>query len=139
MANESLKSLHTAVIDTGHGYEEAVTDAGSSTSSNVFRIMLALHLKHHSELHALLIAGGERPDDTGSFMSTVHKAVIGIRAAVTGLAENSLESFAGGEKRLVEDYDKAIAESRDAARTSVLTRQKSELSAAITQMMAAKG
>ena len=96
--------------------------------------MVALRDRHHEELHTLLRSGGETPDDSGSFMATVHKTVIGVRAAVTGLDKNSLSSFASGEEEIVDQYDKAIAEAKGGAGEDVLTRQKAELTSKIADM-----
>lgn len=134
-ANDALKTLHTALVDAGEGYKEAARDAKDPAVGALFEEMIALHARQHAELHRLLEARGERPDDSGSFMSSVHRTVIGVRAAVTGLNEHSLESFASGEERLVKDYDRAIAASIGAPSTiDVLARQKEETLAKILTM-----
>ena len=46
-------------------------------------------------------------------MSMVHKTVISVRAAITGLDKPSLSSFASGEERILKDYDAAIEDCRD--------------------------
>ena len=140
-SNDECKALHTALIDARRGYEEAVEDSDKPEMTALFRDMIALHDRHHAEVHSFLTAGGERPDDSGSFMSTVHKTVIGIRAAVTGLNENALSSFASGEERIVDQYDKAITEAGSSPAAEALTRQKNELSAKIVEMkrIAAEG
>jgi uncharacterized protein (TIGR02284 family) len=132
---DTLSSLHQAVVDACNGYEEAVKDAKEPAMIALFNSMKALHEKHHSELHAALLASGQKPDDTGSFMSTVHRAVIGARAAVTGLGESALSSFAGGEVRLVAAYDRAMKEAGISAATAqILVRQRSEILANIQTM-----
>ena len=61
-------------------------------------------------------------------MSIVHKAVISVRSAITGLDRSSLASFVGGEKRIVGAYDEAIQENRDdASVVARLQRSRSEL------------
>jgi hypothetical protein len=42
----------------------------------LFSEMIALKEKDHSELHAALLQLGEKPDDSGSFMATIHKTII---------------------------------------------------------------
>ena len=131
---DECKALHTALIDAKMGYQEAVEDSDRPELTALFRDMLALRDRHHEELHALLRSGGETPDDSGSFMATVHKTVIGVRAAVTGLDKNSLSSFASGEEQIVDQYDKAITEAKGGAGEAILTRQKSELMSKIADM-----
>ncbi|MBR1092656.1 PA2169 family four-helix-bundle protein [Bradyrhizobium manausense] len=134
MAAESLKKLHTTLVDNRKGYEKAVGDAEPDVKS-LFREMAALKEKDHAELHAGLTKLGEKPDESGSFMATVHKTVIGVRAATTGLGTNSLSSFVMGEKQVVEEYDRAIEECvSDRALVDTLTRQKQTLLAKIAQM-----
>jgi hypothetical protein len=68
-------------------------------------------------------------------MATVHKTVIGIRAATTGLGTNSLSSFVMGEKQVIEEYDGAIEEcASDQELVDTLTRQKQTLLAKIAEM-----
>ncbi len=133
-STDERKALHTALIDARRGYEEAVEDSDRPELTALFREMIALHNKHHAEVHGLLTTRGETPDDSGSFMSTVHKTVIGIRAAVTGLDENALSSFASGEERIVDQYDKAITEAQTGHGADVLTRQRDELTLKIAEM-----
>src|SRR6202000_2493088 len=83
MSADSLKKLHTALIDTRNGYQKAVEDASSPAVKSLFSDMVALKEKDHAELHAGLTRLGEKPDENGSFMSTVHKAAVGVRATVT--------------------------------------------------------
>ena len=134
MAADSLKKLHTSLVDNRKGYEKAVEDAQPNVKS-LFSEMAALKEKDRAELHAGLTKLGEKPDESGSFMATVHKTVIGVRAATTGLGTNSLSSFVMGEKQVVDEYDKAIVEcSSDRELVATLTRQKQTLLAKIAEM-----
>ncbi len=107
----SLKSLHTALIDAMQGYEMAIESAESREIKTVFEEMRLNHRRAHADVDALLRAKGETPDESGSFMSTVHKTVIAVRSATTGLDYSSLKSFADGEERNLKAYDDAIQES----------------------------
>lgn len=132
---DRLKQLHQALVDACNGYEEAAGDAKKPTMIDLFEEMTALHEKHHCEIHGLLLAAGEKPNDEGSFMSTVHRTVIGIRAAVTGLEESSLASFASGEERLLEDYDRTSNETDiEPSTVAVLARQKSQILSKVAVM-----
>ena len=137
MATDHLKALHTALIDTKNGYEEAVKDADQSDAARMFRDMLSLHSRDHEEVHALLVAAGDAPDESGSFMSTIHETVIKVRSAVTGLGTNAMSAFVSGEEMLVSKYDEALTEaSGDQHRQSILQRQKMALSENINRMKA---
>jgi len=77
MAADSLKKLHTDLVDNRNGYEEAVNDAEPPLKA-LFAEMVALKEKDHAELHGALTRPREKPDEDGSFMSTVHKTVISV-------------------------------------------------------------
>jgi uncharacterized protein (TIGR02284 family) len=134
MAAESLKKLHTDLVDNRNGYEEAVKDAEPPLKA-FFAEMVALKEKDHAELHGALSRLGEKPDEDGSFMSTVHKTVISVRAAVTGLGTNALSSFVMGEEQIVDAYDTALKDfASDPEIVATLTRQKATLLTKIAQM-----
>ena len=134
MAADSLKKLHTDLVDNRNGYEEAVKDAELPLKA-FFAEMVALKEKDHAELHGALTRLGEKPDEDGSFMSTVHKTVISVRAAVTGLGTNALSSFVRGEEQIVDAYDTALKDfASDPEIVATLTRQKATLLTKIAQM-----
>jgi uncharacterized protein (TIGR02284 family) len=126
--NDTLVELHTASIDACKGYDEAIKDAEKPELKALFQRAKSLHEKAHAEIHVILTARAATPDDKGSFMSTVHKAVISMRSAVVGLDVGSLSSFASGEERIIEAYDKAIeANGDDGPVRTALEAQKSAL------------
>ena len=135
MAADSLKKLHTSLVDNRNGYQEAVKDADTPAIKGLFAEMVALKEKDHAELHAGLTDLGEEPDESGSFMSTVHKTVISVRSAVTGLGSNALGSFVMGEEQVSKEYDEALKEyASNPAITATLSRQKETLLAKIAKM-----
>lgn len=135
MAWDKLKKLHTTMIDNVEGYEKAVVDAEHPKVKALFAEMLALKRSNHAELHSALTKMGEAPDESGSFMATVHKTVIGVRAATTGLEENSLPSFISGEEQVLEEYRDAITEcSGQTAVLDILNKQRANLADKIAKM-----
>jgi uncharacterized protein (TIGR02284 family) len=133
----SLASLHTTLIDDLKGYEDAIQDAEQPELKMVFRRLRLAHEKAHAELHHLLLARGMKPDERGSFMSTVHKTIISVRSAVVGLNEEALSAFADGEERIVEHYNSAIEDNRDdAPLVGLLEQQKEALQEEIRIMRA---
>jgi uncharacterized protein (TIGR02284 family) len=137
-STDSLKSLHTQLIDAREGYETAREEAESADMKDFFSRMVRLHAGLHTDIHDILTARGVQPEDDGSFMAAVHKTIISIRSAVTGLDASSLSGFADGEERIVKAYDTALADNagdRDAA--SVLERHRAKLVAVVAEMKAA--
>jgi uncharacterized protein (TIGR02284 family) len=134
MAADSLKKLHTDLVDSRNGYREAVKDAEPPLKA-LFSEMLALKEKDHAELHGALGRLGEKPNEDGSFMSTLHKTVISVRAAVTGLGTNALSAFVSGEEQIVDAYDAALKDcASDQAIVATLAQQKATLLTKIAQM-----
>jgi uncharacterized protein (TIGR02284 family) len=133
--NDSLKSLHTALVDAGKGYVTAFKDADTPRVKSMFQEMMSLHQNAHAELHKTLHRLGVPVDEDGSFMTAVHKAVISVRAATVGLDQNSISSFVDGEERIVEHYDKAIADAvGDVEALAILKRQRAALANKISDM-----
>ena len=64
-ANEALKSLHTSLIDTQRGYDEAIKDAQAPAMAVFFEKMAALHRRAHEDVDSILLERGERPDEFG--------------------------------------------------------------------------
>jgi uncharacterized protein (TIGR02284 family) len=134
---DHMKSLHTTVVDARNGYEEALKDAEGRGLTPLFRDMIALHQSHADALAADLIRHGQKVDDKGSFLSTVHRTVISIRALFGGLDDSILPGLIDGEERVVSYYDEALAECPP-AETTTLAKQRAALQEKITQMKAQK-
>ncbi|MBY0611300.1 MAG: PA2169 family four-helix-bundle protein [Beijerinckiaceae bacterium] len=94
-----------------------------------------LHDRHHAEIHKLLLDAGEKPDENGSFMQTVHASIISLRASITGL-KSALSSFASGEGRIVAMYNEVLTDLQNPAVAAILIRQKFELQSRITDLKA---
>jgi len=133
---DSLKELHTALVDANAGYETAVDDTDSDGVRNVFVTALEQHAAAQEEIYEMLVSLGIEPDPDGSFMSTVHKTVISLRSSLTGLNENALGAFADGEERILAKYDTTLDEDLDTGVAEMLTRQHAQVVALIGQLRA---
>lgn len=134
---DHMKSLHTTVVDARKGYEEALKDAEGKGLTPLFREMIALHQSHADALAADLARHGEKVDDQGSFMSTIHRTVISVRSLFGGLDESILPGLIDGEERVVSYYDEALTDCPP-EETAALAKQRAALQAKINQMKAQK-
>ena len=134
MEHRALKSLHTALIDAREGYEKAAQETDETALATLFGDMITLHSKAHRDVHESLLEAGEEPDDSGSFMGTVHRTVIGVRSAVTGIDKDSLDSFASGEERIADKYADAIEDQREPKVAEMLRVHQSALLDMIDRM-----
>jgi hypothetical protein len=67
--------------------------------------------------------------------ATIHETVISVRSAVVGLDKGSLSSFASGEQRMIEAYDKAIQSNGDDSPVCIaLEQQRSALIDLVREM-----
>ena len=130
---DALSALHTTLVDSRNGYEEALKDAGKSGLVTLFEEMIALRQQAAVELEPLLVRAGAKPDQDGSFMSTVHRTIISFQSMLTDLDETVLPGFIDGEKRILTYYDDAIG-SAPQGDAGVLTRQRAELAERIEEM-----
>jgi uncharacterized protein (TIGR02284 family) len=136
---DHLKTLHTSEIDARNGYEEALEDAEGKGMTALFRDMIALHDANADELGGALINAGETADDSGSFMSIVHRTIMNVRSLFNGLDGSVLPGLIDGEKRNVGKYDDALksAAAPEAIRT-LLTAQRSKIQQKIALMESQK-
>lgn len=130
---DALTSLYTTLVDSLHGYEEALKDAGKTGLVSLFEEMIALRRQAIAELEPLLLQAGVTPDRDGSFMSTVHRTIISVQSMLTDLDETVLPGFIDGEKRILTTYDGTIAQAGDPDR-EVLLRQRAALDDRIAEM-----
>ena len=135
---DHLKSLHTAAIDARNGYQEALEDAEGRGLTPLFRDMIAVHDRHADELGTALIDAGEKRDDGGSFMSTVHRTIMSVRSLFDGLDESVLPGLIDGEERNVSRYDDAIKLGFPASVSGHLTKHRAGLVEKIAAMKAWK-
>jgi uncharacterized protein (TIGR02284 family) len=132
--SDHLATLHTALVDAREGYRKAIEKADEPNLLSILRSVDGLHAAAHEDVHRLLAAQGERPDDEGSLMGTVHKAVVAVRSAVVGLDHGSLDAFASGEERNIETYDEAIGSETDERSREILERHRDALHLKIAEM-----
>jgi uncharacterized protein (TIGR02284 family) len=105
---EALARLHTRVIDARNGYAEALDLADRTEMIALFRDLHDMHSGHAGALAMAIIDRGGIPGTDGSFMSIVHKAVLNMRAAITGLEANVLPAIRDGEERMLDAYAEAL-------------------------------
>ncbi|WP_293855213.1 DUF2383 domain-containing protein [uncultured Alsobacter sp.] len=134
MSDDALLSLHTALVDVREGYRTAIEKAEDPAVLAELRTVDGLHATAHADLDRILAARGDRPDEDGSLMGTVHKTVITARAAIVGLGEGSLDSFASGEENTLESYDDALRSEQDPTVKATLSQHRSALAAQVAKM-----
>jgi uncharacterized protein (TIGR02284 family) len=134
---DHVKSLHTLAIDARNGYREAERDAEGQGLSPLFHDMIALHETNADELAAELARHGEVADSSGSFMTTIHRAIMSIRSLFGGLDQSVLPGLIDGETRNVSHYREALdVPDLPVSVRELLATQRSRLEAALASMRA---
>lgn len=133
---DSLKNLHTVLVDSKHGYEEALEDADGRGMSQLIQDMIALRVKDAGEIANELSTLGEKTDENGAFMTTVNRAIISLRALFSGLDESILPGLIDSEQRIVKYYDSALETVGSSVDREMLTRQRQNLLKIIADMEA---
>jgi uncharacterized protein (TIGR02284 family) len=133
---EELKSLHTQLVDSMEGYRAALEELQDPKVSALVSGMIAMRSAHHRQLDQCLHAMGEVPDESGSFMSNIHRTIIKIRSVFTGVDENIVPGLIDGESRILEQYGDCIRAGDRPDVVEVLQRQSRELAQKIHEMEA---
>jgi uncharacterized protein (TIGR02284 family) len=132
---DHLKTLHTSEIDARNGYEEALEDAEGKGLTSLFNDMITLHHDNAEQLGGMLINAGEDADDSGSFMSVVHRTIMTVRALFDGLDGSVLPGLIDGEKRNLSKFDDALqATAASPAVAAMLTAQRGRIAEKIALM-----
>ena len=134
---DHLKSLHTRAVDARNGYDEALHDAAGKGLTSLFQELIALHTRNGAELAGSLASAGEVADNNGSFMSTIHRTIMSVRAMFGGLDESVLPGLIDGEQRNVSAIQDALAAPNlTPALRTMLDSQMGRLQAVIARMKA---
>jgi uncharacterized protein (TIGR02284 family) len=133
---EELKSLHTQLVDSLEGYQAALEELKDPKVSALVSGMVTMRSSHHRQLDRCLHAMGEQPDESGSFMSNVHRTIIKIRSVFTGVDENIIPGLIDGDSRILEQYRETIRAGDRPDAVEMLQKQSSELAQKIHEMEA---
>ena len=106
-AAEALRTLQTRTADALAGYVKMVEKAEPEFRPVAERFR-AIHDRHNAALSAMLIRHGVEPDADGSFMGTVNKAVVSMRALFDEIDEDVMDSIRDGENHVLTAFDDAI-------------------------------
>ncbi len=131
---DRIASLHAQLVDASKGYQEAHELAEKPEMVSLFAGLRGLHDKHATALAGALDRRGVEPDSDGTFFQYVHKAVLNIRSALTGLGENVLPAIADGEQRILESYDEALTANTDPELRNLLEQQRGEVASHLREL-----
>ena len=109
-AAQALLTLQQRTKDALMGYDTMVEKAEADFRPVVERFR-GVHSLHNAALSAMLVRHGQTPDADGTFMGTVNKAVVTMRALFDEIDEDVMDSIRDGENHVLSAFDDAIAAS----------------------------
>jgi uncharacterized protein (TIGR02284 family) len=134
-ANESLDSLidlHTSSVDTLRGFQKMAEKAEPSFRP-VVEGFCAMHIRHAARLDTMVREMGGVPDADGSFMGTVNRAVVTLRATFDDIDADLMDNIRNGEETVLAAFDRAMQTSLPQGHVQALTQMRAELSAMLNE------
>ena len=136
---DTLKKLHTRLIDSRDGYRESRKEVSDDVSYvGFFDKRIAEREKFHAELHRQLGVEGVDVSEEGSVAAAAHRGWLKLRDAVTGDDEAVYDEIVNGETALIENYDDAIKATAGHTGYEFLTEQRASVQRAIDEAKAEK-
>jgi len=136
---DTLKKLHTRLIDSRDGYRESRKEVSDKASFlGFFDKRIAEREKFHTELHRQLGAEGVDVSEEGSVAASAHRGWLKLRDALTGDDEAVYDEIINGESALIENYDDAIKATAGHTGYAFLTEQRASVQRAIDEAKAEK-
>ena len=106
-AVDELLTLQRRTADVLAGYQTMVDKAEPAFRPVVERFR-ALHDRQNVALSGMLVRHGHEPDADGSFMGTVNRAVVSLRALFDDIDADVMDSIRDGENHVLSAFDDAI-------------------------------
>lgn len=120
----ALIALHDRSVDSLKGFAMMVEKAEPSFRETAERFR-ALHARHAETLARLLSDLGIRAEENGGVMGLVNQAVVTFRVFFDDIDEDVMDQVRSGEDWVLQAFDAAIAEQREA--TPALRQMQAEL------------
>jgi uncharacterized protein (TIGR02284 family) len=125
-ALDAIATLHTRSVDTLAGFAKMVEKAEPDFRP-IAEDFRALHARHADGLARILAAHGRTPDRDGSFMATVNKAVIAMRAVFDDIDADLMTAIRNGEDHVLTAFDDALAQPLSAAESANISEMRDDL------------
>lgn len=105
---DALADLHTRTVDALAGYEKVVEKAEPEFRP-VAQQFRDLHSRHAAQLASLLTSLGASVDADGSFMATINRTVVSLRAFFDEIDEDVMDNIRSGEDHVLRAFESVLA------------------------------
>ena len=133
---DALNKLIATNYDGERGYKESAEDVTDSRLKSWFKEYAQQRYDFGHEIKAEIAQLGGTVEKGTSLAADVHRMWIDIKSAIAGNNNEAvIEEVLRGEKEAIGDYDEVLGHTSLPATTrAVLTRQKSQIEAALAKM-----
>ncbi len=131
---DALQVLHTRVIDSREGYEQAQENIDGNGS--FVERCIEERASFHEAIHRQMTAEGIDVDESGSTAAMAHRGLFRIRDALSSGDSGIYAECARGDEHLKSAYDDAIEATRGDAIWDFLVEQRAKVDAAIKEAKA---
>lgn len=132
---KKLQKLIQANIDAYDGLRESAEKVKDQNVARLFSKLAAERSAMAEELKNYVEWNGEEPEDDGSFVASVHRAWINVRAKLnSGDAYVILIEAERGEDHIKEAYEDVLKETAGSAMNDVLQQQYAKVKAGHDQV-----
>ena len=128
----ALADLHSLSVDTHLGFQK-MAEKAEPDFRPIAQQFSALHERQVSSLQKILRDMGGVPDDNGSFMGTVNRAVVTLRSLFDAIDSGVMDQVRSGEQSVLEAFDHAIAAGLPKDHSEALTQMKGELTSLLQE------
>jgi uncharacterized protein (TIGR02284 family) len=129
-AADALIIAHRRTVDALAGYDTMIEKAKPEIRPIVEQFR-TLHASHADTLGRYIADLGLTPDQDGSIMGSVNKAVVSLRAMFDDIDADVMESIRNGEEHVRKAFDDAVANAGSSTVQMQLQQMRDELVALI--------
>ena len=130
---ETLRILHTHVIDSRDGYRHARGYVESGKGARFLDRCIEEREDFHVAIHRALADEGVELSEDGSTAASVHRGLFKVRDAISSGNMGVFAECARGDSDLLETYEEAIDVTSGDLRWQFLVEQRAKVAASITE------
>ncbi|EYD73028.1 PA2169 family four-helix-bundle protein [Limimaricola hongkongensis] len=136
---DTLKKLHTRVIDSRDGYKRSREEVKDERGFvGFFDRRIAEREQFHTVIHRQLGAEGVEVNESGSTAAAAHRGWLALKDSLTGDDEAVYDEIITGEEQLLKLYDEAIAATAGKPEWSFLGTQRADVEKALAEARSEK-
>ncbi|PSK88544.1 uncharacterized protein (TIGR02284 family) [Limimaricola soesokkakensis] len=136
---DTLKKLHTRVIDSRDGYKRSREEVKDERGFvGFFDRRIAEREQFHTVIHRQLGAEGVEVSESGSTAAAAHRGWLSLKDSLTGDDEAVYDEIINGEEQLLKLYDEAIEATAGKPEWSFLAAQRADVEKALSEARSEK-